>query len=331
MTKNLYFKINNLKNVFFLGGVSYFDKLYKINSKIGLKTFIVTSPHQAKELNLKKIKVFKSIDSNFLKYVTNKVKIDDTIFVSLGSRWIFKKKNIEKFKNNLVNFHWGRLPFDTGGAPTSWKILRQDRLDNQLVHHVDEGIDTGPILDNQLSVIPRNCILPFEIEKFREKKFLTFYENFIKKIKSKQNVTKKIQPNYIGSYNTRLNTNINGWIDWSYNSYDLLNFINAFEEPFEGASTTIRNKLVRIMGVQIHGSEPSNHPFAAGLILRHDQKWIIVSTKDKNCLIIEKVINSSGKNIIEYLKPGDRFFTPLKNIENLKEKRILYGPNGFKY
>ena len=65
-----------------------------------------------------------------------------------------------------MNFHSTRLPFDSGGASTSWKIMKNDRIDNQLVHLIDQGIDTGPILQTANSVIPKEYQTPREIDEF---------------------------------------------------------------------------------------------------------------------------------------------------------------------
>ena len=40
-----------------------------------------------------------------------------------------------------------------------------------------------------------------------------------------------------------------------------------------------------------------------------DKNWIVVSTKSKHMLLIEEVLDSKGKNIINNLKVGDRFYT----------------------
>ena len=51
-------------------------------------------------------------------------KKENTIFISLGARYIFKKDTIENFfLNNLVNFRGTRLPLDAGGGGFSWKIM----------------------------------------------------------------------------------------------------------------------------------------------------------------------------------------------------------------
>jgi methionyl-tRNA formyltransferase len=326
------FKIENLKNVVLLGGAKFFDKIIKINENFKLKTEIISCSHQIKELDLSnKIKKFDKLDDKFKKYLINKYNFDHTIFISLGARYIFQKETINNFfKNRLINFHGTRLPYDSGGAGHSWKIMRHDRIDNQLVHIVDEGVDSGPVLYCKNCVIPPSIRLPIEIEEFRVNKFLQFYKEFILLVKNKNSFIKKYQPTYLGRYNPRLNTEINGWIDWSLDTFSLVNFINAFEDPYKGASTFINSKRVYVKKIQIHGGESVSHPYMSGLISRHDKDWLIVNTIDKLSIIIEQVLDQKGNNIINKLKSGDRFYTPLLKIENSKKDRIRYSTKGLK-
>ena len=76
----------------------------------------------------------------------------------------------------------------------------------------------------------------------------------------------------------------------------------------------INNKKVRIKKTQIHSGDSSNHPFMTGLISRHDGDWIVVSSVGKEMFLIEEVIDDKNKNIIQKLKVGDRFITPLDKI-----------------
>jgi hypothetical protein len=61
----------------------------------------------------------------------------------------------------------------------------------------------------------------------------------------------------------------------------------------------------------------------AGLVSRHDKKWIVVATRSKHMLLIEKVLDKKGTNIIEKIKAGDRFFTPISEIDKSKKKRTF--------
>jgi len=333
--KNNKFYIENLKNVVFIGQSKIFSEMIKINNMINLKTLIITSSDQSKLID-KKIdyKIFDKLDKNFKDFVKKNVKIKNTIFISLGARNIFKKKTINNFfLNHLVNFHGTRLPYDSGGGGFSWTIMREDRIDNQLVHLIDDGIDSGPIIDNHLSLFPKQCQIPIDYENFRLKKFIEFYEKFIRKIKNGDHYELKPQINYLGNYNPRLNTEKDGLIDWSMCSYDLINFINAFDEPYKGASTYLNNHnfgKLYLKQVQLHGGDRSNHPFMSGIVCRHDKNWIVVSTASKHMLLIEKVLDKKGSNIIQNIKIGDRFYTPYDELKKSREKRTIYSTTKLK-
>ena len=335
MILNNKFYIDNLKKVVFLGESEKLKELIKINTSFGVKTLVITSSHQTRAIEKGiKINVFDNLNDKFKKLINKSCKIENTLFVSLGARYIFKKNTIENFLlNNLVNFHGTRLPLDAGGGEFSWKILREDRIDNQLVHLIDEGVDSGPIIDNELSLFPPNCIIPIDFKEYHTKKFLNFYKKFIQQIIRETKFELKPQINYLGRYNPRLNTKVNGLIDWSLDSYDLINFINAFDIPYPGASTYLNNgnfgKLF-IKKCHLHGGDSPNHPFMAGIITRHDDKWIVVSTSGKHMLLIEEVLDAKGKNILSLIKPGDRFFTPLNELEDAKRSRITYSSKGMK-
>lgn len=76
-------------------------------------------------------KIFDKLNNNFAKFISSNVKAENTLFVSLGARFIFKKDLIKNFfKHNLVNFHSSRLPLDRAGGGFSWRIMREDRIEN---------------------------------------------------------------------------------------------------------------------------------------------------------------------------------------------------------
>jgi len=333
--KNNNFYIENLNSVVFLGQSDVFSKLIEVNNSLKLNTLIITSLHQAKLID-KKIdyKIFNKLDDKFKDFIDKNIKVKNTIFVSLGARYIFKKNTIKNFfLNNLVNFHGTRLPLDAGGGGFSWKIMREDRIDNQLVHIVDEGLDTGPIIDNHLSLFPKQCQIPIDFEVYGLKKFIEFYTKFLKQVQNGKYFELKPQLNYLGRYNPRLNTETDGLINWDVDSYDLFNFINAFDEPYKGASTFLNNgnfgKLY-LKKVHLHGGDSSNHPYMSGIVSRHDKNWIVVSTKSKHMILIEEVLDKKGNNIISNIKVGDRFYTPYEELEKSKKTRTIYNSKGLK-
>ena len=330
MVENNNFYIEKIECIVFIGYSDVFEDLLTINKKLNIPTKIISSTDQSTDLRLDHI-VFDTVDSNFYDYIQNNFNIKNTLFISLGSRLIFNSKVISFLNGNLVNFHGSRLPYDSGGGGFSWRIMRQDRIDNQLVHLIDEGIDTGPIIDNELSIFPKNCIIPIDFEKYRLKKFLDFYRNFISKNLTGTRFHLKHQLNYIGRYNPRLSTIDNGYINWDWDPLELYNFINSFDEPYSGSMSLLNRGdfgTIHLKSVHLHGGDSSNHPYMSGLVSRHDKKWIVVSTSGKYSLLIEEVLDSNCKNIIDKIKPGDRFYTPRELLEKSLSKKVIFNSKG---
>lgn len=326
MIKNNKFYLKKINTIVFLGYEEIHEKLTKINESLKIKSIIFSSKKKIKSSCEIKYYRQQKLDKKFEKLILDNCIPDSTLFISLSARWLFNKKIInDLFKNNLINFHNARLPIDAGGGGYSWRIMRNDRVCNLLAHVVDENIDTGPIIFEQSSVFPSICKTPQDFENHESLKFLSFYKKIISDLMIGKKFQLLHQQKTLRRYNPRINSNINGWINWDMNSYDLVNFINAFDDPYMGASTYINKKQrVFIKKVQIHGSELPNHPFMSGLIFRNEKNWLAVSTPDQNSIIVEKVFDKNGNNILNKLKEGDRFYTTPEKKFISRSVRIKY-------
>tara|TARA_B100001142_G_scaffold27966_1_gene25095 strand:- start:5766 stop:6755 length:990 start_codon:yes stop_codon:yes gene_type:complete len=328
MIKNNSFIINNLKNVVFIGEHQSFKELIEINKQYKLKSLIITSPNQKKKIDKNlQYKVFGKLDNKFTNFITKEFDISKTLFISIKARWIFDKRIIKTFfKNNLINYHPARLPFYRGGATASWRIMNGDRIDCQLFHVVSEKVDEGPIIYFEKSILPKYCKTPLDLENYSNIQIVSLYKNFIKILKNKKKIPLTKQSLYVGQYYPRLNAKLNGWIDWSVESWHLSKFIDSFDEPYSGACTMYKSKKVFIKDAHIHGGEISKHNYLSGLVSRHDGKWITVCTSDQNSILIKKILNNKGKNIIDSLKEGDRFYSPYSKITKARSFKAKYGP-----
>ena len=102
------------------------------------------------------------------------------------------------------------------------------------MHLISEKIDNGPIIDFESSIFPHWCKIPLDYDNYAKNKFLSFYEKFIKNLCNKKKFNLKFQPDYLGVYYPRLNTDLNGWINWNLKSYQ-----NPLERPPETFRTAI--------------------------------------------------------------------------------------------
>lgn len=339
MISNNKFKINNLKTVIIFGATPNYKEIISINNKLKLETILVTSSFQKKTFykNINKslkLIICDKIDNNFKKKINSVCNIENTLFFVVSAMNVFKKKEIKFFKDNLINFFPSRLPYDAGRGGFSWHIMRSDKIYNQVIHMVDDGINTGAIIFEDKKIFPKSCDTPYDYEIFKLKEMNNFYEEFVRKILKKENFLLKYQSNNIGRYNPPLNTLKDGYINWNMSSFNLYNFIRAFDDPHIGASTFLNEgkfgKLF-LKSVHLHGGEASSsHPYLAGVVSRHDKKWIVVNTIDSYTLLVEKILNIKGENIIKFINPGHRFFTPSNFLELSKSKNTIYTTKGIK-
>ena len=90
MIKNNKFFIEKIESVCFFGQSDSLVNLIKINDSFNIKSLIITSSHQSKKINKNiKVNIFDKIDAACMKLIKKKCNIQKTLFVSLGSRYIF--------------------------------------------------------------------------------------------------------------------------------------------------------------------------------------------------------------------------------------------------
>lgn len=326
--KNNIFSIKKLKNIILLGSAPFVEDLENICKKQNINFFFISTKDQIDNLKYvpKKTLSIEKLNKQKILSFLNFLKFDNqSLVISIGARWIFQSDHInDLFNNRLVNCHGTRLPIDRGGGGFSWRIMRGDRLGNILLHLIDEGIDTGPIIYNDVYVIPINLNSPEEIEEDYKNRLKEFLINLIRESSKKtRNFQIQYQQNSISSYFPRLKTSINGYINWDWEPNEIQKFILAFDNPYSGAKTYLNNKEVSIKKTQLHVGEIKTHIFQSGLIIRKTDKWCIVALKNGYSLIIETVKNKKNINIIKNIKVGDRFWTPSKKIESAKNYRFI--------
>ena len=278
----------------------------------------------------KELKLFlknKNIKYLVVKNITNSClnELDlrkDDIVISAGSPWIFKENVINKLGKNFFNIHQSPLP-SMRGSVASYVILYDIRSFQTCLHKVTPGIDTGNVIYRKNFIIPSSLKLPNEINNFLQLKNIEMLKEFLAD-RSKGNTIDEKQNILFSSYNKRLSSKINGWIDWSINVDDLDRFIRAYGEPYGGANTFILNKTVQIENIEKSKNEQARHPEEIGNVLRRFQDYIVVSVNGGSLYI--KTVSVKKKNIINSIQPGDKFYTKLKYLD-VKNQRVLFVNN----
>ncbi len=334
------YQIGPFNNLVLLGGGLLLMKIcrWAIENKYGVT--VITSPRHAEDViegsslesALKKLKVpfyvFEKLDGSELQRIIPKP--EETFSLSLGAAWIFNEPLISSvFKNNLFNLHGTRLPQNRGSGGFSWQILTGNRFGFVNIHKMEEGIDEGEILFSKEFLYPPSCRTPKDYLEIYRSKCYNFIAELLELLKNEAMSVRAIsQPEYLSSYWPRLNTEIHGWIDWRWEAAYLERFICAFDDPYSGAHTMWNDKRVFLKKVSLNLEDGHFHPFQSGIVYRKSADWICMAVKGA-ALIIEEIFNESNINIIEQIKVGDRFFTPLDFLEATSQ-RVVYLPAGLK-
>lgn len=254
--------------------------------------------------------------------------MQNTVALSLGAAWVFRRDTIDEvFGGRLLNVHGTRLPRDQGGGGWSWQIMNGNRLGMCLVHLVDEGLDTGPVVSSQEFVFPASCRVPADFSEAYRSRLIPFLDELVGRMSAGHSQWPlSEQSHHLSTYFPRLSTQVNGWIDWAWPAEAIERFVCAFDRPFAGASTRWQGKVVRLQTVSRQGTDGAFHQFQSGLVYRAGPAWLMVAAPDGQ-LIVESVTDTEGVSCLGEVRAGDRFFTPPDDLTTAR-RRVSYTPAG---
>jgi methionyl-tRNA formyltransferase len=228
------------------------------------------------------------VDSEVLNKIT-----ESTIGISFGAAWIFRGKFIDLFKGRLLNCHGARLPQDRGAGDFSWRILREERVGVSLIHQIDLGVDTGDIILFKEYTYSHTCRYPIDYQRFSISKYLELLGKFFNLVKDGKSFEPIPQQEYFSSYWPRLSTDIHGYIDWAWSLKDIERFTCAFDDPYNGASTFLNGKKVRLKKCYSSFNDGIFHPFQKGFIYRVSEESVFIAT-DQGTLLVNSVFDEKG-------------------------------------
>ena len=275
-------------------------------------------------MKIKKIKYL--VTKNLTLKTLEKINFKNSLILSAGSPWIFSEKIINKFGKHFYNVHQSPLP-SMRGSVISYIIMYEIRSFQVCLHKVTTGIDSGKIIYRKNIFIPSILKTPLEVNNFLQSENRQMLKEFIIKFDRKLKLNEEVQNNFFSSYNIRLLSDVNGWIDWNYKVDDLDRFIRSFGEPYNGAMTFINDKKVSIKFVEKSKQDAARHPDEVGRVIRKFEDYIVVAVKEGSLYI--KELFWKKQNIVRKIKSGDKFFTKIKYLD-LKNRRGSFIDNSNK-
>ena len=220
------------------------------------------------------------------------------LFVSMSYNQIIKKELLNIPSKGFINCHAGALPFYRGRSVLNWVLINGEIEYGVTVHYIDEGIDTGDIIQQEKYVIDDKDDYCSLLSK-AENNCATLLDNALKNIlDNKVNRVKQDSIDKVGSYfpQRKIGDEI---INWNQESHKIINFVRALISPGPYAQSFYKNlgfiKIHNLTNNYIN----SNNLDKPGTIVGLEKNLPIIKTLD-GYLKIEKF--SSENNLILFNK-----------------------------
>ena len=255
--------------IVFIGGVKFSHGILETILEGGFKIDAVFSYDESKKKNYSdyvsfdkitkqyEIKHVKVMNINDRKNIELIKKIQPDLILVMGWSQLLKNEILKIPQIGVIGSHPTELPKYRGRAPIPWTILKDLKKSAETFFWIEEGTDTGDILDQEIFLINIDEDAKSLYDKIIElgKKMILKNLKLInqgKIIRKKQDSTKFIE--YWNKRNVE-----DGKINWTCLSSDIYKLIRATTEPYPGAFTFFQNGKVKIWKASLNNqvsSEP---------------------------------------------------------------------------
>lgn len=269
------------------------------------------------------IKIIESEKINDKKLINYLIKLGCNVAFSISCRSIIGEEFLKSFENRVFNIHPSLLPTERGAGVISWRIMNNRKFVAGTIHQIDQGIDTGDIV-----IQLKKSMLKEEstVKNYTENTEIIYNKlilQFLKMFKKQGYCKLKKQNEMSSTYFPRLYSEVNGAIDWNWNSKEIDLFIRAFGFPYPGAYSFVNNRKISILEASLDQEKYDFHPFIIGKVIQIKKDGTIKVVSKNGLLNIIK-ISFNGKILkpSEIINIADTFYTPQKILKNSKIKTI---------
>lgn len=247
-----------MKIFLFLGsrrGYAVLLKLIEIKAKIAGILCIVEDPHEEpyyKKMGVvaeeNHIPVFYSNEVKPSEYAAILKKIAPDIAFAMGWRYLITKEAYSIPSKGTFIIHDSLLPKYRGFAPMNWAIINGEKETGVTLFQIAEGVDSGPIVDQEAVLMGPN-----DTAKMVDEKIIPLYEKIVvRNLPGFESGNIKLIPQdeSQATYSCK-RTPEDGFIDWKRPAREIYNLIRGLSHPFPGAFTTLQGKKIWIWEAQL--------------------------------------------------------------------------------
>lgn len=238
----------------------------------------------------------------------------------IGWYHIVPKQILDMAKKGVAGIHASLLPKYRGGAPLVWALINGESETGVSFFFLDEGVDTGKIIDQRKIPIKLNDTIKTLYTKVEQEGINMLRENMPLIIKNTHSAFEQSIPYGIHQKAWPPRSPEDGEIDWSKGSIEIYNYIRAQTMPYPGAFTYLKEKKITIWECKLFDWSPKcgQEGEVIGFVTEGPLKGILVATKDNDCSLLFTHLEVEGRHYtgIEFIEKnmisvGDYF----KNME----------------
>lgn len=225
--------------------------------------------------------------------------------ICVGFMEIIKKDIFELPKYGILNLHCGKLPKYRGRAPISRTIMNGEKCLVISIHKIDEGVDSGDILNETEILIEDNDDVNSLYKKCSEKSAESIFDS-IKKIESGNPVFLKQDISPVSKPNKKI-TSQERRINWADDIIKIRNLIRALVPPYPCAYGVLDDEEYNFLASEINSHKKDDN-LDNGEIINIENNSLLINCSS-GILKINKITdkNSSLIDVKEKFKIGDKF------------------------
>ncbi|MEC3963970.1 methionyl-tRNA formyltransferase [Flagellimonas halotolerans] len=167
--------------------------------------------------------------------------VDIDVLISVNYLFLIEADLINLPKKCAFNIHGSLLPKYRGRTPHVWAIINDEKWTGITAHVIDEGCDTGDILEQHRIRIEPNDTGTTILEKYA-KAYPVLLNSVLESI-SKNNLKPKPQKVEEGTYFGK-RTPEDGLINWDWHRKRIHNWIRAQSPPYPGAFSIVNQTRI---------------------------------------------------------------------------------------
>jgi len=225
------------------------------------------------------------------------------LFISMSFNQILRSEILSLPPMGFINCHAGELPFYRGRNILNWALINDAKQFGVTVHYVDEGIDTGDIIEQAIEPITDEDTYATLLDRAIVLCADVLYTAVCKLFEGSAERTTQSEIHPVGFYCGRRGVG-DEWIDWNWSSRRIFNFIRSIAILGPNAYTNHGDIVVTIRKASEIANAP-NYIGTPGEVVGVIDGKMIVKTGDAT-ICIEDYMFTPPRGKPEYQAPKPR-------------------------